>query len=144
MKIIITEQQNEKLNKKIRLAVEKLGFKQSLEIFGKDIIKQAFISNPESFLHQFNGLKLIERYNDGHSDINYVDENNFIIFYYNVNNDRYRSIYVDYDIWNFFENIMVFSESKSEEIIKNWLKDVYGLVDKPIGIMLNKIKITDQ
>ena len=124
--------------------VEKLGFKQSLEIFGKDIIKQAFIGDPESFLNQFNGLKLIERYNDGHSDINYVDENNFIIFYYKVNNDRYRSIYVDYDIWNFFENIMGFSESKSEEIIKNWLKDVYGLVDKPIGIMLSKIKIMDQ
>ncbi len=144
MKIIITEHQNEKLNKKIRLTVEKLGFKQSLEIFGKDIIKQAFIGDPESFLNQFNGLKLIERYNDGHSDINYVDENNFIIFYYKVNNDRYRSIYVDYDIWNFFENIMGFSESKSEKIIKNWLKDVYGLVDKPIGIMITKIKIMDQ
>ena len=144
MKIIITEDQNEKVNRKIRLTVEKLGFKQSLEIFGKDIIKQAFIGDPESFLNQFNGLKLIERYNDGHSDINYVDENNFIIFYYKVNNDRYRSIYVDYDIWNFFENIMGFSESKSEEIIKNWLKDVYGLVDKPIGIMLSKIKIMDQ
>jgi hypothetical protein len=142
MKIIITEQQNEKLNKKIRLVVEKLGFKQSLEMFGKDIIKQAFIGDPESFLNQFNGLKLIEQYNDGHSDINYVDENNFIIFYYKVNNDRHRSIYVDYDIWNFFENIMGFSESKSEEIIKNWLKDVYGLVDKPIGIMLSKIKIS--
>jgi hypothetical protein len=40
MKIIITEQQNEQLNRKIRFAVEKLGFKQSLEMFGKDIIKQ--------------------------------------------------------------------------------------------------------
>jgi hypothetical protein len=37
---------------------------------------------------------------------------------------------------------MGFSESKSEEIIKNWLKDVYGLVDKPIGTMLSKIKIS--
>ena len=140
MKIIITEQQNEKLNKKIRLAVEKLGFKQSLEMFGKDVIKQAFIENPLLFLNQFNELRLIKK----EGEINYVDENNFIIFYYKTNDDRYRSIYVDYDIWNFFENIMGFSQPKTEKIIKNWLKDVYGLVDKPIGIMLSKIKITDQ
>jgi hypothetical protein len=49
MKIIITEQQNEKLNKKIRLAVGKLGLIQSREIFGDEIIKQAYIENPESF-----------------------------------------------------------------------------------------------
>ena len=34
MKIIITEQQNEKLNRKIRLAVEKLGLPQAREMFG--------------------------------------------------------------------------------------------------------------
>ena len=34
MKIIITEQQNEKLNKKIRLAVGKLGLVQAREMFG--------------------------------------------------------------------------------------------------------------
>lgn len=140
MKIIITEQQNEKLNKKIRSAVEKLGFKQSLEMFGKDVFKQAFIDNPLSFLNQFNELRLIKK----EGEINYVDENNFIIFYYKVNNDRYRSLYVDYDIWSFFQNIMGFSQPNTEKIIKNWLKDVYGLVDKPIGIMITKINIMDQ
>jgi hypothetical protein len=34
MKIIITEQQNEKVNRKIRFAVEKLGLEQAREITG--------------------------------------------------------------------------------------------------------------
>ena len=45
MKIIITEEQNEKLNRKIRLAVEKLGLIQSLDMFGKDISDIIIMSN---------------------------------------------------------------------------------------------------
>ena len=72
MKIIITEQQNEKLNRKIRLAVEKLGLEQSLEMFGDEIIKQTYIDNPSSFLNQYNNLKPVEE----DDKIFYVDTDN--------------------------------------------------------------------
>ena len=78
MKIIITEQQNEQLNHKIRLSVEKLGLEQSRQIFGDEIIKQAFIDDPLSFLDQFNNLKPIEK--DG--KIFYVDNDNLPLFYH--------------------------------------------------------------
>ena len=144
MKIIITEQQNEQLNNKIRLTVEKLGLEQSRQMFGDELIKQAFIDNPLSFLDQFNDLRRIEKYDDGDFDINYVDKNNYIIFNYKPEDDRHRSLYVYYDIWSFFGTTMGFSDNNTKEIIKNWLKDVYGLIDKPIGIAIEKVKITDQ
>jgi len=144
MKIIITEQQNEQLNNKIRLTVKKLGLEQSRQMFGDELIKQGFIDNPLSFLDQFNDLRRIEKYEDGFEDINYVDENNYIIFYYTPEDDRHRSLYVYYDIWSFFTTTMEYSDHNCKEIIKNWLKDVYGLIDKPIGIMVSKINITDQ
>ena len=78
MKIIITEEQNEQLNKKIRLTVEKLGLGQAREMFGDDIIKQAFIDNPSLFLNQFNNLKQDEKA----GQIFYVDNDNLPLFYY--------------------------------------------------------------
>ena len=78
MKIIITEQQNEKLNKKIRLAVGKLGLVQAREMFGDEIIKQAFIDDPSSFLEPFKNLKLEIEDNDCH----YIDDDGKKLIYY--------------------------------------------------------------
>ena len=144
MKIIITEDQNEQLNHKIRYAVEKLGLGQSRQMFGDGLINQAYIDNPLSFLDQFNNLKPIEKDDDGFIDINYVDEDNYIIFYYAPTNNSQRSVYVYYDIWSFFRTTMEYSDHDTKVIIKNWLKDVYGLIDRSIGVMVSKIKITDQ
>ena len=144
MKIIITEQQNEQLNKKIRFAVKQLGLEQSRQMFGDEIIKQAYMDNPLSFLDQFNNLKPVEKDDDGFIDINYVDENNYIIFNYTPTNNPQRSLYVYYDIWSFFTTTMEYSDHDTKVIIKNWLKDVYGLIDRSIGVAIEKVKITDQ
>ena len=76
--IIITEEQNEKLNKKIRLAVEKLGLEQSREVFGDELIGRTYIDNPLSFLEQFNNLRPVEQ----DDKIYYVDNDNLPLFYY--------------------------------------------------------------
>ena len=78
------------------------------------------------------------------SFINYVDKNNYIIFHYNPDDDRHRSLYVYYDIWSFFGTTMEYSDHDTKEIIKNWLNDIYGLIDKPIGITVSKVNIMDQ
>ena len=126
MKIIITEQQNEKLNNKIRLAVEKLGMEQSLNMFGEDIIKQAYIDNPLSFLDQFNNLRPVEK-ND---KIFYVDNDNLPLFYYNKKEQDSKNGYywINYDrIWLFFSVIMGYNRTETIEIIKEWLGTTYNL-----------------
>ena len=126
MKIIITEQQNEQLNHKIRLAVEKLGLKQALEMFGKDIIKQAFIDYPSSFLEQFNNLKPVEK----SGEIYYVDNDNLPLFYYSKEEQELKDGYywINYHrIWSFFSDIMGYDRTEIKEIMKEWLGTAYNL-----------------
>jgi hypothetical protein len=126
MKIIITEQQNEKLNKKIRLVVEKLGLPQSREIFGKEIIKQAYSNNPPSFLNQFNNLRPVEKGNK----IYYVDNDNLPLFYYYKEEQDSKNgyYYINYHrIWSFFFEVMGYNYNEIQEIIKEWLGTTYNL-----------------
>ena len=126
MKIIITEQQNEKLNRKIRLVVEKLGLEQSLDMFGNNVIKQAYIDNPSLFLNQFNNLKPVEKGNK----IYYVDNDNLPLFFYykkeqDSKNGEYWINY--YRIWLFFRRVMGYRRTEIQEIIKEWLGTTYNL-----------------
>ena len=126
MKIIITEQQNEKVNRKIRLTVEKLGLPQSREIFGDEIIKQTYIDNPSSFLNQFNNLTPIEK----DDKIYYVDNDDLPLFYYykedqELKNGEYWINY--YRIWSFFSDIMGYDDIEIQEIIKERSETTYNL-----------------
>ena len=126
MKIIITEQQNEKLNKKIRSAVEKLGLEQAREMMGDELIKQGFIDNPSSFLNQFNNLRPIEK----DDEIYYVDNDNLGLFYYYIDeqdskNGEYWINY--YRIWSFFSEVMGYNRTEIQEIMKEWLGTTYNL-----------------
>ena len=117
---------DEKLKYKIRSAVEKLGLPQAIDMFGKDIIKQAYIDNPLSFLNQFNNLKPVEK--DG--KIFSVDKDNLPLFYYfkedqeSKNGDYYINYY---RIWSFFEEVMCYNYTKTQQIIKEWLGTTYNL-----------------
>ena len=126
MKIIITEQQNEKVNRKIRLAVEKLGLEQSREVFGDELIGQTYIDNPLSFLEQFNNLRPVEK----DDKIYYVDNDNLPLFYYFIEDQESKDGYylINYiRIWAFFYNVMGYSHNKISEIIKDWLDTTYNL-----------------
>ena len=126
MKIIITEQQNEQLNKKIRLVVEKLGLEQSRQMFGDELIKQTYIDNPLSFLDQFNNLKLVEK----DDKIYYVDNDNLALFYYLKKDQDSKNGYylISYDrIWSFFDDVMDYSRTEIQQIIKEWLGTTYNL-----------------
>ena len=126
MKIIITEEQNEQLNKKIRLTVEKLGLPQAREIFGDELIKQGYIDNPLSFLDQFNNLKPVEK----NGEIYYVDNDNLPLFYYDKKQQESKNGYyfIDYyRIWSFFSDIIVGNRTSIPEIIEEWLGTTYNL-----------------
>ena len=126
MKIIITEEQNEKVNRKIRSAVEKLGLKQSREMFGNEIIKQAYIKNLSLFLNQFNNLKPVEK----DDEIYYVDIDNRPLFYYYKEDQESKNgeYFIDYyRIWSFFSDIMDYNRTEIQQIIKEWLGTTYNL-----------------
>ena len=117
---------NEKLKYKIINAVEKLGLVQSLEMFGKDILKQVFIGNPSLFLEQFNNLKPVEK----SGEIYYVDNDNLALFYYykegqDSKNGHYWINY--YRIWSFFSEVMDYNHTEIKEIMKEWLGTTYNL-----------------
>jgi hypothetical protein len=117
---------NEKLKYKIINAVEKLGLVQSLEMFGKDILKQAFIDNPISFLNQFKNLKPIEK--DG--EIRYVDNDNLPLFYYKKEDQESKNGHYwinHYRIWSFFSEVMGYNYTEIKEIMKEWLGTTYNL-----------------
>ena len=126
MKIIITEDQNEKVNRKIRFAVEKLGLKQTREMMGDELIKQGFIDNPPSFLDQFNNLTPVE--DDG--EIYYVDNDNLPLFSYYKKDQESKNGYYwinYYRIWLFFYDVMGYKYTKTQQIIKEWLGTTYNL-----------------
>ncbi len=124
MKIIITEEQSEKLNQKVKSMVNKYGLEQALELFGDDnIIKRAYQDSPSEFLNQFNDLTPVKR----DDKIIYVDKNNLPLFMYNPNKIN-GYVYIDYDIiWLFFSVVIGLKHSETKRIITNWLEETYNL-----------------
>ena len=57
MKIIITEEQDEKLTRRVKMMVDKLGLDDAIKMFGNiNIIKHAYENNPLEFLNDFKNL----------------------------------------------------------------------------------------
>ena len=128
---------NEKLKYKIRIVVGKLGVKQSLDMFGKDIIKQVYIDNPSLFLIQFNNLNPIEE----DDEIYYVDNDKHPLFHYNKEDQELKNGYywINYDrVWLFFSSVMGYEGAETQQIIKEWLGTTYNLRElTPIKIYLS-------
>jgi Fe-Mn family superoxide dismutase len=124
-KNIITENQSDKINDRIRSTVEKLGLEDALKIFGgnKDIIRRAYKDNPLSFLDQFNNLKPVIK--DGR--IYYVNENNIPLFYY-YQDEKNGYCYINFwKIWVFFLIVFGYEYSEIQQHIKKWLGETYNL-----------------
>jgi len=125
MKFIITEEQSEKLNHKVKTMVNKYGFDETLRLFDDniDVIKRAYQDNPLEFLDQFNDLRPIEK----GDKILYVDKDRNPLFYYYLD-DNNGYVYINYErIWMFFEEVIGLEYDEIKDIIKNWLEETYNL-----------------
>jgi len=137
MKFIITEEQSEKLNHKVKSMVEKYGFEHTLEFFdnNKDIIKHAYQDNPSEFLIQFNDLTPVDKGNIMY----YVDKDRTPLFYY-YQDRKNGDVYINYyRLWVFFSQVIGMDYKKIQGIIMNWLEDTYNLRDltpKPFSVHL--------
>jgi hypothetical protein len=125
MKIIITEEQSEKLNQKVKSMVNKYGVKETLRLFDNntDIIKRAYQDNPSDFLNQFNDLTPVEK----GDKIYYVDKDKLPLFYY-YQGIKNGDVYINYyRIWLFFSEIIGMEYKEIQGIMKNWLEETYNL-----------------
>ncbi len=125
MKVIVTKEQNDKLNHKIKSMVDKYGFKETLKLFDNntDIIKRAYQDNPLEFLNQFNDLTPVEK-GEG---IFYVDENRLPLFYY-YKDEKNGYVYINVGrIWSFFEDVIGLEYDEIQGIMEKWLEEVYNI-----------------
>ncbi len=134
MKFIITEEQSEKLNQKVKSMVNKYGFEHTLEFFNnKDIIKHAYQDNPSDFLNQFNDLTRVEKDNL----IYYVDKDKLPLFSH-FKDRKYKDVFISYyRIWLFFEDVMGMDDKEIQDIIKKWLEEIYNLRDLTPEIVMD-------
>ena len=117
----------DKLKDKIKSAVFKLGLKSSLDLFGKTLINQVFSDNPLLFLSQYNNLTKI----DSDQYIHLKDKEGETIVMYHSKRllKKVGNVYINRDkIWVFFSWVMDFDKVVIDEIIKDWLENVYGIV----------------
>jgi hypothetical protein len=119
----------EKLKYKIRSTVEMLGLDQSLNLFGVDILKQAYIDNPESYLDNFKELTIVEDF----VFINYMDKRGKLVFFIPIKkiSSMDKFIRVKPEIFDFFLNIIDQDFDDTRKIINDWLKIKFNL-DSPI------------
>jgi hypothetical protein len=136
---------DEKLKYKIRNAVDKLGLEQSLSLFGKDILKQTYIDNPESYLDNFKNLELREL----HGMFEYSDKDNEIIFYGSKDIDAFSDcIRIRPIMYRFFLDVLSYNVDDIRSFIKKWLKVNYDidhsvLILVPTIVPPNQITPTD-
>ena len=118
---------NDKLKDKIKSTVFKLGLKSSVDLFGNSLINQTFSDDPLSFLSQFNNLTKID--NDQY--IHLKDKEGETIVMYNSKHllKKGGNVYINASkIWVFFSWVMDFHKVVIDKIIKDWLKNEYGIV----------------
>jgi hypothetical protein len=131
IKNVLKEESDNPLNKKVRHAVEDLGYENAIKLFGGnlDIIKRAYQDNPLSFLNQFNNLNPVKK----GEVLFYRDENGKPLFAY-YNDDGRHIVNIDNDrVWAFFGEVLGYDWDEIQSLLKVWLSEVYGLDDvKPL------------
>lgn len=111
---------NQRLINKVKGLVNELGLIGALNIFGgeKEIIRQAYIDNPESYLDYLID-NLIPMDSDGYTKKawTYNLKKNILIVY----DDTEGIVTVDDFIWNYFYgSILQFDKTKIESLFTKW------------------------
>jgi len=126
MKIIITKEQQESLQRKLKKMVKDLGWgKTSKAVSGPEqLAKLAFNNNPMEFLNMFNNLDVFQS----------EEEKDWTLFRYEKGNNmmvydrKNEYVYVSYDvIWSFLENGFGLKYKEIQGITKEWLGETYDL-----------------
>jgi len=125
MKIIITEEQNDKLTQRVKLMIEKLGLEDTIKILGgnTNIIKHVYENNPLEFMDNFKDLESV---------IN-PDNPDYIMYKKNgknlmIQDDEHKQFWFQYDeIWYFFYIVFDMEYEEIQRILSQWLEETLNL-----------------
>jgi hypothetical protein len=126
MKIIITEEQNRTISDKLKSITKKMGWRTASKSVGgfRNLIKLGFNNNPMEFLNLFNDLNVVQSEEDHSLTLFRYEKGNNMFIYNKENGDAY----VNYDdIWSFLEKSFDLKSNEIQELIKDWLGEVYNL-----------------
>ena len=104
--------------------VNEIGISNTLDIIGgdKDIIRKAYIDNPESYIDYLIGNLIPVKDDYGNTRWTYIYKYNILTYNQEISNE----IYIDNYIWNFFyKSVMQFDETKIETLFTEWLYKHY-------------------
>ena len=119
MKIIITEEQDEKLTRRVKMMVDKLGLKETIKSLGINRIKHVYENNPLEFLNNFKDLEIVES-PDYPNEILFVKNGKVLM----VQDKKTKIFWIDYDnIWSFFDKVLGIEQREIKEILTKWLED---------------------
>ena len=121
---------NQEQKESIIKSVKELGLPDTLTIFGgnKDIIRKAYIDNPERYLDYLIG-NLLKEYNPISDEIHFFNVESIylyeLIFVCKRPDSQFKLndvVYVSRFIWNYFYiNVMNFSNDEIQNTIKSWI-----------------------
>jgi hypothetical protein len=130
MRNIIKQVLKEEIDSKsgrVKSIVNKYGFERAIEMVagGKETIRNAYLSDPLSYLDQFNNLTPVEM----DDKIYYINNDGNPLFYYYPNREN-KILYINMSrLQKFFSYIIGLGYFDTNKIIVEWLADKYGLID---------------
>jgi hypothetical protein len=129
MKIIISENQVDKIKSKIHEYVKKYGFEKCREIFGdKVLLTIGFNNDPMEFLNLYNDLDVVQSEIDPNWTLfRYEKDKNLLLY-----NKSTNIIYSDYSEFGLTLKRFGLSFDEIKELMITWITDIGNLIQKPI------------
>jgi hypothetical protein len=125
MKIIISENQVDKIKSKIHEYVKKYGIEKCREIFGdKVLFTIGFNNDPMEYLNLFNDLDVVQSIeHEEYSLFRYEKGKNLMV--YNIQSD---SVYVNTtQIWSVLQNDFGLYYDEVQQLTEVWVEMTYNL-----------------
>jgi len=125
MKIIISENQVDKIKSKIHEYVKKYGIEKCKQIFGdKVLFTIGFNNDPMEFLNLFNDLDVVQSVeHEEYSLFRYEKGKNLMV--YNIQSD---SVYVNTtQIWSVLQNDFGLYYDEVQQLTEVWVEMTYNL-----------------
>jgi hypothetical protein len=125
MKIIISENQVDKIKSKIHEYVKKYGIEKCREIFGdKVLFTIGFNNDPMEFLNLFNDLEQVQSIKEKNWTLFRYEKGKNLMFY----NREFEDVYINYkQIWSVLENYFGLNYDETQQVTEEWVGMVYNL-----------------
>jgi len=139
MKFIITEEQNEKLTRRVKMIVEKLGLQHAIEMLGgnTNLIKRAYENNPLEFMDKFKDLETFKK--PAYPNRIYYIKNGKSLM---VQEDELKEFWFHYnEIWYFFQKIFDMKYEEIQRILSQWLEETLNLKGYTPSDLMLKFRI---